>query len=73
MLLESLHTYHMRDKRKGGDVRQQINLRLDAELLDAVEELRRFETPIPTKSEVIRRAILNELERAQAKAKRAKA
>jgi hypothetical protein len=45
-------------------------MRVDQEFLDAVEELRRLQTPIPTKSDVIREAVMDALKRAKAKGKR---
>jgi hypothetical protein len=44
-------------------------MRVDQEVLDAIEELRRLQTPIPTKAEAIREAVMEALERAKGKAK----
>jgi Arc/MetJ-type ribon-helix-helix transcriptional regulator len=45
-------------------------MRVDQEFLDAVEELRGLQRPIPTKSDVIREAVMEALKRAKAKGKR---
>ncbi len=42
------------------DKRQQINVRLDAETIAAIDDIRAMTRPIPTMSEVIRAAILHE-------------
>lgn len=47
--------------------RKQINVRLDAETLEAIDDLRSMMRPIPSMSEVIRMAILNERDRAKRK------
>jgi hypothetical protein len=47
-----------------------FTMRADQEFLDAVEELRRLQTPIPTKADAIRAAVMEALERAKAKSKR---
>jgi hypothetical protein len=46
-----------------------FTMRVDQEFLDAVEELRRLQSPIPTKSDVIREAVL-EARKAKARGKR---
>jgi hypothetical protein len=48
--------------------RKQINVRLDEEVLTAIEDIRSVMRPIPTVSEVIRIAILNERDRLKKKA-----
>jgi len=54
-----------------------FTMRADQEFLKAVEELRRFtvlsssaDEPIPTKSDVVREAVMEALKRAKAKGKR---
>jgi len=54
-----------------------FTMRVDPEFLRAVEELRRFtvlsssvDEPIPTKSDVIREAVMEALKRAKAKGKK---
>ena len=42
-------------------------MRVDQEFLDAVEELRGLQRPIPTKSDVIRETVVEALRRAKAK------
>jgi len=44
-----------------------FTMRVDQEFLDAVEELRRLQTPIPTKADAIRAAVMEALKRAKAK------
>jgi hypothetical protein len=44
-----------------------FTMRADQEFLDAVEELRRLQSPIPTKADVIRAAVMDALKRAKAK------
>lgn len=48
---------------------EHIHLRADAELIEAVEELRALQRPVPSKSDAVRAAIFNELERLRAKRK----
>ena len=38
--------------------RTQINVRVDSEILGAIEEIRKLSSPIPTIADVVRRAIL---------------
>ena len=45
-------------------------LRTDDEFDRAVEELRRLQTPIPTKADAIRAAVVDALQRAKTKAKK---
>ena len=45
-------------------------MRVDKEFLDAVEELRRLRTPIPTKAELVRELVIDPWKRAKAKGKR---
>lgn len=40
-----------------------FTMRVDGEFLSAVKELQRLNEDVPTKSDAIRRAVLNELER----------
>jgi hypothetical protein len=47
-----------------------FTMRVDQEFLDAVEELRRLQTPIPTKADAIREAVMEALKRAKARGKR---
>jgi metal-responsive CopG/Arc/MetJ family transcriptional regulator len=42
---------------------RQLNIRLDDDVLDALEDIRVMSRPIPSRSEVIRRAILAERDR----------
>ena len=44
-----------------------FTMRVDQEFLDAVEELRRLQSPIPTKADAIRAAVMEALKRARAK------
>ena len=46
-----------------------FTMRVDQGFLDAVDELRRLQTPIPSKSTVIREAVMEALHRAKAKGK----
>jgi hypothetical protein len=46
-----------------------FTMRVDQGFLDAVDELRRLQTPIPSKSNVIREAVMEALHRAKAKGK----
>jgi hypothetical protein len=41
-------------------------MRVDQQFLDAVKELRRLQTPIPTKADAIREAVMETLNRAKA-------
>ena len=45
-------------------------MRVDQEFLDAVEQLRRLQDPIPSKSDVIRELVMDAAKRAKAKSKR---
>ena len=45
-------------------------MRTDQEFLDAVEQLRRLQTPIPSKSDVIRAAVIEALKQAKSKKRR---
>jgi hypothetical protein len=47
-----------------------FTIRVDQEFLDAVEELRELQRPIPTKSNVVREAVMEALKRAKARVKR---
>jgi hypothetical protein len=47
-----------------------FTMRTDQEFLDAVEELRRLQTPIPSKSDVIRAAVIAALKQAKSKKRR---
>ena len=47
-----------------------FTMRVDQEFLDAVEELRRSQSPIPTKADAIRAAVMAALKQAKAKSKR---
>jgi predicted transcriptional regulator len=47
-----------------------FTMRVDQDFLDAVDELRRLRTPISSKSNVIRGAVMDALKRAKAKGKR---
>ena len=56
-------------ERTGRDTRgpqHYFTMRVDQEFLDAVEELRRLQTPIPTKADAIREAVMETLKRAKA-------
>jgi hypothetical protein len=44
-----------------------FTMRVDQEFLDAVEELRGLQRPIPTKADAIREAVMEALKRAKAK------
>jgi hypothetical protein len=44
-----------------------FTMRVDQEFIDAVEELRRLQSPIPTKADAIRAAVMEALKRARAK------
>jgi hypothetical protein len=44
-------------------------MRVDQGFPDAVEELRRLQTPIPTKADAIRAAVMKALNRVKAKSK----
>jgi Ribbon-helix-helix protein, copG family len=47
-----------------------FTMRVDQDFLDAVDKLRRLRTPILSKSNVIRVAVMDALKRAKAKGKR---
>jgi hypothetical protein len=47
-----------------------FTMRTDREFLDAVEELRRLQTPIPSKSDAIRAAVMEALKLAKSKKRR---
>jgi hypothetical protein len=47
--------------------RKQINFRADDELEEAIEEIRRLTSPIPSVSNAIRQAVLNERDRLRRK------
>ena len=47
-----------------------FTIRVDQEFLDAVEELRELQRSIPTKSNVVREAVMEALKRAKARVKR---
>ena len=47
-----------------------FTMRTDQEFLDAVEELRRLQTPIPSKSDAIRAAVIEALKLANSKKRR---
>ena len=44
-----------------------FTMRVDQEFLDAVDELRRLQSPIPTKADAIRAAVMEALKRAKGK------
>ena len=46
-----------------------LNMRIDQEFMDALDELRAMQKPIPTKAEVIRMAVLEVLATRKANAK----
>lgn len=52
--------------------RLQLNVRIDADLHQAIEEVRKLSSPIPTVTEVIRRAVLELRDRQRQKAGRAR-
>jgi hypothetical protein len=47
-----------------------FTMRVDKEFLDALEELRRLQTPIPSKADVLRELVMEALKRTKAKGKR---
>jgi len=47
-----------------------FTMRVDRGFLDAVDVLRRLQTPIPSKSNVIREAVMEALKRAKVRGKR---
>lgn len=49
------------------DTREQLNTRPSQEVLDAIEELRGMQRPIPTKTEIIEQAVLEKLARERGK------
>jgi hypothetical protein len=54
-------------EREPRQIDDRLPMRADQEFLDAVEELRQLQTPIPTKADVIREAVMEALKRAKVK------
>lgn len=50
-------------KQTGGRSTGQLNIRVDSEIMDAIDEIRASQRPIPTVSQVIRSVILTERDR----------
>lgn len=50
--------------------RIQINIRVDQDLLDAIDDIRRMKRPVPSKTDVIRAAVLEYRDRLRTKMER---